>query len=124
MWLKRIIRPFIPDRLMARYRLRQHSRQVRVEVDVLVEDERMARRWLAVLPDTYRVELAIDHGRDGGDSTGIATFGVDSEQPRAATALGERNAAAAVVGAVRPPRLVGRRRNEPVVEPLAIAVRT
>ncbi len=56
--LKRLLRPLIPDRVMARYRLDQHSRQVRVNVDVFLDDSRTARRWLRATPDTYRVRLS------------------------------------------------------------------
>ena len=34
--LKRALRPLIPDRVMARYRLHQHSKAVRVNVDIAV----------------------------------------------------------------------------------------
>ena len=69
MALKRLIRPVIPDRVMARYRLHQHSRQVRGNVDVLVTSPRDVRRWLRVTPDTYRIGRIVDHpdavGPDG-----------------------------------------------------------
>ena len=35
LWLRKLIRPLIPDRVMARFRLHQHSRRVRTNVDVL-----------------------------------------------------------------------------------------
>jgi hypothetical protein len=59
MRLKRLLRPLIPDRVMARYRLQQHSRHSRVNVDVFLDDPRAARRWLTTTPDTYRVRLSL-----------------------------------------------------------------
>ncbi|MGI9584073.1 MAG: hypothetical protein ACR2N7_00605 [Acidimicrobiia bacterium] len=58
MTLKRAIRPLIPDALMARYRVRQHSKAMRTNVDVFVREKHRARRWLKLTPDTYRVVSA------------------------------------------------------------------
>src|SRR5690606_1541948 len=56
-YLKKILRPLIPDRLMARIRMRQHSKDVRWNVDVFPLDSRQAGRWRDSTPDTYRVRL-------------------------------------------------------------------
>lgn len=119
-WLKRLIRPFIPDRLMARYRLHQHSRQVRANVDVLVETERDRRRWLGSTPDTYRIGLL---PADLSVPDGFTSFGDEREARLAAAAAGYTGAVAGIVARTRRPRLVGRRRTEPVSVPIAVAVR-
>src|SRR5690606_41924953 len=56
-YLKKILRPLIPDRLMARIRMRQHSKDVSWNVDVFPLDSRQAGRWRDSTPDTYRVRL-------------------------------------------------------------------
>ena len=38
MKIKQIVRPLIPDRLMVRFRLAQHSRQVRTNIDAVLTD--------------------------------------------------------------------------------------
>jgi len=121
MWLKRLLRPLIPDRIMARYRLHQHSRQVRVNVDVFVDSERERRRWLSATPDTYRVGLIGDIGTEPLDD--VALFGTRPEGELAARAARATGAAAGVVGVTTPPQLLGRRRAEPAVAPIALAVR-
>ncbi|HEX9763554.1 MAG TPA: hypothetical protein VGA97_10685, partial [Acidimicrobiia bacterium] len=64
--MKRALRPLIPDTVMARYRLHQHSRHSRANVDVFLTDPRAGRRWLVATPDTYRVRLDLPEG-DPGD---------------------------------------------------------
>jgi glycosyltransferase involved in cell wall biosynthesis len=125
MRLKRLIRPLIPDRVMARYRLQQHSRHSRVNVDVFLDDPRAARRWLAATPDTYRVRLSLPES-DAPEAVTVT----DASHPvepdllvRAARLLSDPDLGAGVVGEVAPPRLVDRRRAEPLVGPVAIAVR-
>ena len=107
MVLKRLIRPLIPDRIMARYRLHQHSRQVRSNVDVLVGSNRELRRWLRSTPDTYRIGLASDVpdaiGSDGMPGRGTAADVV-------------------VTADVIRPRLVGRRRVEPTLRAVTVRV--
>ncbi len=105
MAIKRLIRPLIPDRVMARYRLHQHSRQVRSNVDVLVATPAELHRWLRTTPDTYRIGLAAEH-RDAVGADGL---------PGA-----ETGAAAVVTAEVVRPRLVGRRRVEPTMRPTAV----
>ena len=36
LWVRKLLRPLIPDRLMARFRLAEHSRQVRTNIDVFL----------------------------------------------------------------------------------------
>jgi glycosyltransferase involved in cell wall biosynthesis len=55
MSIKQLLRPLIPDALMAKYRVRQHSLAMRTNVDVFVSSDREARRWIRLTPDTYRV---------------------------------------------------------------------
>ena len=126
-WLKRLIRPLIPNRVMARYRLAQHSRDFRVNVDVFLDEARAAPRWLDVTPDTYRVRLGLP---SSGETTEFVTV-TDPALPvsqdlanRAVVALGDTAIGAGVVGEVDGPRLAGRRRVEPVIGPRMIAVRS
>jgi glycosyltransferase involved in cell wall biosynthesis len=105
MALKRLVRPLIPDRIMARYRLQQHSRQVRNNVDVLVATPGERRRWLRVTPDTYRIGWLGEH---------TAALTADG-MPAPGTAV-----AAVVTAEVVRPRLVGRRRVEPTMRPTAV----
>jgi glycosyltransferase involved in cell wall biosynthesis len=134
MALKRLLRPLVPDRIMARYRLAQHSRQVRVNVDLYVADRRAQRRWLAVTPDTYRV----GNGPDGppvahlrlapgdpvphGSGRIVVSYGEGEEVELAARLLGRAGAGAGVVAESPRPRLTGRARVEPPLSPQAIAV--
>jgi glycosyltransferase involved in cell wall biosynthesis len=136
LWLRKLLRPLIPDAVMARYRLHQHSRQVRTNVDVVVDDPRAQRRWLLATPDTYRVRAtaelvpAADHlvvapGEPLPDASPLLVF-VDGDLQGDA-ALAARLAAdpeidAGVVADVSPPALVRRRRNEPELGPVAVAV--
>ena len=53
--VKTIMRPLIPDSLMARYRRHQHSRGIRSNVDLYVEATSLAKSFLSFTPDTYRV---------------------------------------------------------------------
>jgi hypothetical protein len=112
---------------MARYRLVQHSRQSRVNVDVFLDDDKAAARWLGVTPDTYRVRLSLP---STGQTTEFLTvsdldFPVSQElSNRAVVTLGDASIGAGVVGEVVGPRLSGRRRAEPVVGPRLIAVRS
>jgi hypothetical protein len=127
LWLKRLLRPLIPNRVMARYRLAQHSRHSRVNVDVFLEDPKQAKRWLDSTPDTYRVRLTPP---TSGETTEFLTL-TDPDLPvaqheanRAVVALGDAAIGAGVVGEVEGPRLAGRLRAEPRVGPRLIAVRS
>ncbi len=125
-WLKRLLRPLIPNRVMARYRLAQHSQHSRMNVDVFLSDQSVAKRWLSVTPDTYRARLSLP---SSGETTEFVTI-TDPDLPvsqdlinKAVVTLGDSDIGAGVVGEVERPRLAGRRRAEPTVGPLAIAVR-
>jgi len=127
LWLKRLIRPLIPNRVMARYRLAQHSKHSRVNVDVFLDDATQIKRWLDVTPDTFRVRLDLP---SSGETTEFVTV-TDPSLPvsqdlanRAVVTLGDAAIAAGVVGEVDGPRLAGRRRAHPVLGPRLIAVRS
>ena len=120
MSLKRTLRPLIPDRIMARYRLHQHSKAVRVNVDVAVAVARDARRWLKATPDTYRV---IDVAVLGDVPDDLVTIPEGAAALPATRLLSRADIAAAVMGEVAPPRLVDRRRVEPTVAPAAIVIK-
>ena len=132
--IKRTLRPLIPDRVMARYRLQQHSLQVRTNVDVVLDPAR-ARRWLAVTPDTYRVRApaaaSVPYERvsipvvTDPDASVLAVAGADVSEAEVAAAAGllsDGDLGAGIVAEVAPPRLAGRRRVEPPLAPVAIAV--
>lgn len=119
MWLKRLIRPLVPDRIMARYRLHQHSRQVRSNVDVFVSSDREVRRWLATTPDTYRVGVLPEGGAPRGDPVAL---GDPSRLPALRRALAESGVSAVFAALTDRPRLVGRRRVEPSLRPIAALV--
>ena len=122
MAVKRAVRPLIPDRIMARYRLRQHSRAVRVNVDVAVADRAEARRWLATTPDTYRI---IDADVLGDPPTnGLIVVSKGADVSGATRLLSRQDIGAAVVGEVAPRSVAGRRRAEPVIAPIAIVARS
>ena len=117
---RKLLRPLVPDRLMARYRLAQHSRSSRVNVDVFVDDPATAKRWLPVTPDTYRVRLSLPTGTAPDE---VALIGDESDDlvSRARSILADPDIAAAVVGEVASPRLKNHRRAEPDVGPRLIA---
>ena len=117
---RKLLRPLIPDRLMARYRLAQHSRSSRINVDLFVDDPATAKRWLAVTPDTYRVRLSLPTGQAPDD---VALIGDASDDlvSRTRSILADPDIGAAVVGEVAPPRLKNRKRVEPDVGPRLIA---
>ncbi|MGZ8754858.1 MAG: hypothetical protein ACXW15_06675 [Acidimicrobiia bacterium] len=131
--IKKLVRPFVPDRVMARFRLAQHSRQVRTNVDIVVDDPRSARRWLTVTPDTYRVrdshtfarEVAWLRLSDGPvrPSDVVVIGEATDEGDRVARLLSDPGVDVGVLGEVAAPRLVGRRRAEPPIAPRAMAIR-
>ncbi len=120
LWFRKLVRPLIPDRVMARYRLAEHSRQVRTNVDVfLPADDPRRRRWLAATPDTYRVRPFESLPPPG-------EFRVLGDEETAAVTARRLAAAdgidAGVVAEMPPPRLAGRRRVEPPMAPVAMAL--
>ncbi|GMQ85988.1 MAG: hypothetical protein BMS9Abin07_1558 [Acidimicrobiia bacterium] len=120
MSVKRTLRPLIPDQVMARYRLAQHSKTVRVNVEVAVTDAAETRRWLSTTPDTYRV---IDPTHLGEPPQDVIVIPEGADADAAARLLSRPDIAAVVVGEVARPRLVDRRRSEPAIAPTAIVVR-
>jgi len=120
MGIKRFVRRFIPDEVMARYRLRQHSKHARVNVDLLVGNKAEARRWLATTPDTYRA--VVTDSVPAAVCDNVVTIGEDAAQ--ACGVLEATGADVAVIGRTAPPRLVGSRRSEPRIEPMSIAMRS
>ncbi len=120
LWLKRLLRPLIPDRVMARHRLRQHSHQARVNVDVLVADKRDRGSWLRCTPDTYRVGLIARAARRFDGASGSVRFGSRSDASVASSFLTGTDAV--VVAGAETPSLVARRRSEAVVQPLALVM--
>jgi hypothetical protein len=141
-WIRKTLRPFIPDRVMTRFRLQQQSRQSRNNVDVVLPDGATARRWLAATPDTYRhrtpemfgtgpafhrvdAAAAWRHRPDAGTIVVVAADPVmDSVIPGVVRLLGDTDLDAAVLGRCHPPAVVPQRRAEPAVEPLVVAMRS
>jgi hypothetical protein len=136
MRMRKLIRPLIPDAVMARYRLHQHSRQVRTNVDVVVDSRSLQRRWLLVTPDTYRVRAsgglapAPDHtvvaaGEPLPPGASMVVF-VDGDVPGdalvAAQLAGDDAIDVGVVAAVPHLALVRRTRSEPGIAPSAVAL--
>lgn len=124
--LKKVIRPLIPDRLMARIRMRQHSRHVRWNVDIFTPDRRVANRWKDCTPDTYRVRLVLP----SGDPSPGVTVVTDDDRPtpaglsdEAMRLLNDPFLGAVIAGETDPPRIVNMRRSEPEVGPRLIAIR-
>jgi hypothetical protein len=115
---KRVIRPLIPDSVMARYRLHQHSAGSRSNIDVYVSDQRKVRGWLNTTPDTYRVVLPVPEGAGPDDAVGIG-----EDTAVANVLLADASLAAGVVAHVGRLGLVGRRRSEPEMMPIGISVR-
>lgn len=141
LWVRKLVRPLIPDRVMARFRLEQHSRLVRTNVDVVIEDEALGRRWLRSTPDTYRVRsprefattpafdridtpVPLDHEVEPTDIIVVAPATLDRVIVAAAVLpLADQKIDACAIGSTTKPGLVGRRRVEPKVLPAAVAVR-
>jgi glycosyltransferase involved in cell wall biosynthesis len=126
---------------MARLRLEQHSRLVRTNVDVLIEDANSRRRWLTATPDTYRVrssrefgstptfhriEIPVppDHDVEPGDIIVVAPTTLDGVTAAAAAhPLADQHIDACAIGPTTQPGLIARRRVEPKVLPVAVAIR-
>ena len=126
MAVKRLLRPLIPDRVMARYRLHQHSRHSRVNVDVFLDARSEARRWLATTPDTYRIRLALPDGEPPEDVVMVEdpAWPISDElREKATRVLADPDLGVAVIGETAGPRLVDRRRAEPTVAPILTAAR-
>jgi glycosyltransferase involved in cell wall biosynthesis len=125
MRVKRVLRPLIPDRLLARYRLHQHSRHSRVNVEVFLQDGKTARRWLGATPDTYRVRRSLPAAAEGeiAEVVDPAIPVPDRLMDDVRRVLADPALDAGVVGEVSTPSLIDRRRAEPPIAPIAIVVR-
>lgn len=143
--LKRFVRRLIPNFVMAWLRIREHSRQVRSNVDVIVDAPLMRVRWLISTPDTYRVRR-----RQSGGAGRRPTFvrltpdlavGYDGTPDRDVLVIVDEHAddgvidsllqpltdpwlSATVFGRALPPGLAGRRRSEPGIHVSGLAVRS
>jgi len=115
MSIKQAIRPLIPDSVMARYRVRQHSRAMRTNVDLFVSSDREARKWMALTPDTYRVVTGI---RRGGQGAIFVALGENDDG--LSDLIGFDGIEVAVRGDTLRPTMRGRRVSEPVVVPRSI----
>lgn len=136
MWIRKTLRPLIPDPVMAVIRMARQSTEVRTNVDVAVQSRRQARSWLLTTPDTYRVRLLDDYGSvpsyrlaaedTAGEADVVVVALADHEAgvEDLARLLSDRHIDAAVLGETPPPRLSGRRRREPEIAPVAIAMRS
>lgn len=107
---KHILRPLVPDSVMARYRRHQHSKGIRSNVDLYVRDRRLARAFLSFTPDTYRVvsDLPVEGTREGVDRM---WFGPVDD--RLIPYLGHHGSEAVVAATVGRPRM----RSMRIVEP-------
>ena len=135
--VKKLIRPLIPDRIMARVRLRQQSRHHRNNVLIIVGSRREARRWVAVTPDTYQVAVAsmgapsrpyliADNNQDPDPAAAeVIVAGsphkVDEYGDQAAAALTTFGLDAVVVARTSSPTLWKKTRAEPRTEPTLLA---
>lgn len=111
--LKTMLRPLVPDAVMARYRRRRHSRGIRTNVDLYVTDARTARAFRSFTPDTYRVvsvaPSAADAPRDG-----LRWFG--DEDPALPDYLGHHGAEAVARARTGRPSMRSMRIVEPELE--------
>lgn len=112
--LKRVIRRMIPDRLMARYRLVQHSRHVRTNLVLFIEDPRLARRWVSATPDTIRVRTSRSPGPLPEDLIRLGSASQDLD------GYFEQGVDVVVAAPLGRPRLVGGRRSLPIVRPVGL----
>jgi len=130
---KRLIRPLVPDPVIARLRPPPPSRH---NVVMLVANGREQRRWAAMTPDTYQVALVprARHGRQYLVATAedplpsiadIVVAGdlplVDKYGPQAVTALTTYALDAVLVAKVASPPRGWKVRAEPRCEPILVA---
>ncbi len=117
MRIKRLVRRLIPDAVMARYRLVQHSRHSRSNLVVFAGGDRDARRRVATTPDTVMVWVDPPAAPDPATAT---RFG---DPDRDLTGFLHPEVDAVAEAFLDRPRLVGGRRALPRVHPHAILVR-
>jgi glycosyltransferase involved in cell wall biosynthesis len=115
MAIKQRLRPLIPDAVMARYRVRQHSLAMRSNVDVFLPNGRDAKRWLHLTPDTYRVVT----GTPEADSRGDGVL-VGEKDAALDMLIGFEGAEVVVAGDTLRPAMYGLRVVEPTVVPRSI----
>lgn len=119
---KRIIRPYVPERVMKAVRA-EVTASSRNNVDILLRDSSEIDAWLDATPATYRVGIESDTEQIEIGMVEIRPTGLDAEsQRRLLMAIDGREAA--VLAAIRPPRIDRTRINEPRIDPIAVAVRT
>ncbi len=100
---------------MARYRRHQHSRSVRTNVDVYVTRGRVARRWRAFTPDTYRVVSTLP---DTASIRDAVVMGVPN--PELERYLGFLGSEVVAHGRVNRPSMRSMRIAEPAIQPRSI----
>jgi hypothetical protein len=115
MSIKQRLRPLIPDSVMARYRVRQHSQAMRRNVDVFPPNSRDARKWLYLTPDTYRVITGSPHNEPTDE---LVSVGVRDEALE--SLIGVEGIEVVVAGATLRPSMRGLRVVEPAVVPYSI----
>lgn len=122
---KRVVRPFLPDPVMARLRGAAAASRSRTNVTVFVEDPRAARKWLQSLPNTYRVAVLGTAPPEGSGETSvhsIASPDWDGEAPATASWILSRSEVEVVIVAeTGPPRIDLGRFNEPALAVRAVA---
>jgi hypothetical protein len=119
MSVKQKLRPLIPDAVMARYRVRQHSLAMRTNVDVFLPNDREAKNWLRLTPDTYRVVTGMP---DNGPAADIELVGESNDSLK--NLIGFNGIEIAVAGDTLRPSMRGFRVIEPVVVPRTIVAVT
>jgi glycosyltransferase involved in cell wall biosynthesis len=115
MSVKQKLRPLIPDSVMARYRVRQHSLAMRTNVDVFLRNDREAKRWQRLTPDTYRVVTGWPTKQGGHD---ILSVGEKDSHLEGLIGFGGMEIAA--TGEMVRPSMRGFRVIEPIVVPRSI----
>ena len=115
MSIKRLLRPLIPDAVMARYRVQQHSLAVRSNVDVFVDGDREAKTWMAMTPDTYRIVTGMPRGAVGADCVALGEADEDLQR-----VVGFEDVEVAVRGFTLAPAMRRRKVAEPRVVPRSI----
>lgn len=125
MAVKRLIRPLVPDAIVARLRRSSGVDPARNNVDIVVSDEGERRRWLLATPATYRVVDPARY-RDGPEEPVRVLSRRELsaiEHHRLQLPLADPVPAASVLAATVPPKVARKTTTEPDIDPLAIAVR-
>jgi hypothetical protein len=88
---------------------------MRTNVDIFVSNEREARRWMDLTPDTYRVVIGMP---SGAQKMSLIELGEHDDALK--DIVGFDGIEVAVRGDLLPPKMRGRRVSEPVVVPRSI----